>query len=339
MKRFLPRRRVVDGDQHNSPTHSPRKTFPSGIKLLYSPENNDACVDIVFVHGLTGDRDRTWTDQNATEPWPKLLLPSVIPTTRVLTFGYDAENDDTNERPLIFVCHSLGGLVCEDALVMSKQRPEQHLQNILRSTRGIAFLGTPHHGSGLARWAELMSKSIDLVKRTNSHILEVLKRDSEVLARIQNGFHTLVKARISEGLPPIEITCFYEELPLVGVGLVVPQDSAILPGYPTIGIHSNHRDMTKFSSEDDPGFVAICGELRRWVKGADGAGKRVLPPSPQGASFDKQPATAKIFGDGNRQYNSFGGTQTIVGGHTFESKGDQYFGVIPPKEPTSGRTQ
>lgn len=24
--------------------------------------------------------------------------------------------------------------------------------------------------------------------------------------------------------------------------------------------------MTKFASEDDPGFVAVAGELRRWIK-------------------------------------------------------------------------
>jgi hypothetical protein len=47
----------------------------------------------------------------------------------------------------------------------------------------------------------------------------------------------------------------------------VPQDSAILPGYIAIGIRDNHMDMARFVSTDDPGFVAVCGELRRWVKG------------------------------------------------------------------------
>ncbi|KAK3896423.1 sesB-related regulatory [Staphylotrichum tortipilum] len=276
------------------------KTFPSGIKLLHSAAQST--VDIVFVHGLTGDREKTWTASGWSEPWPKTLLPSELPTARVLTFGYDAyvtdwkgmvsqsrianhawklltslaayrEKDDTNERPIIFVCHSLGGLVCEDALFTSRQRTEPHLHNILQSTRGIAFLGTPHHGSGLARWAELLSRSIGIIKQTNTQIVEVLKRDSEVLARIQDGFHTMVLARGKEG-QRIEISCFFEELPLPGIGQVVPQDSAILPGYIPIGIHSNHMDMTKFASVDDPGFLAVCGELRRWTKQL---GKAVTP--------------------------------------------------------------
>jgi hypothetical protein len=47
-----------------------------------------------------------------------------------------------------------------------------------------------------------------------------------VLARIQDGFHTMIKARSVEGLPPIDVTCFYEELPLPGIGLVGQEDSA-----------------------------------------------------------------------------------------------------------------
>jgi hypothetical protein len=164
------------------------------------------------------------------------------------------------------VCHSLGGLVCENALVTANQRPEKHLKSILELTRGIVFLGTPHHGSSLARWAEMLAKSIGLFKQTNPEILQVLKTDSEVLAHIQDSFHTMIRSRAGAALPPIDITCFYEELSLPGVGTVVPSHSAILPGYIPIGIRSNHMNMTKFENADDPGFVIFAGELRRWVK-------------------------------------------------------------------------
>jgi len=61
--------------------------------LLFSELSSQADISwssIVFVHGLTGDREKTWTARNASEPWPKTLLPSELPTARVLTFGYDA---------------------------------------------------------------------------------------------------------------------------------------------------------------------------------------------------------------------------------------------------------
>ncbi|KAE8382644.1 Alpha/Beta hydrolase protein [Aspergillus bertholletiae] len=351
-KRFLRRLRPRAKDQDNTPKCQPRKAFPAGLKLLCGP--NDGTIDIVFVHGLTGDRDATWTAPGAEEPWPKTLLPLKLPTARIFTFGYDAyvadwrgvvsrslianhaynllaslssyrENDGTNERPIIFVCHSLGGLVCEDALFTSKQRPEPHLHNILRSTRGIIFLGTPHHGASLAKWADFVCRSISLVKQTNPEIVNVLKRESEVLARIQDGFHTMVR---SVGPPPIEVTCFYEEVPVLGVGLVVPQDSAVLPGYVPIGIHSNHMDMTKFASVDDPGFVAICGELRRWSKDTGGATKSCHGDSSRTAHA----GAARQYGANSQQYNQFGGgTQNIVGSHQYQAQGDMNFGMVPSK--------
>ena len=85
----------------------------------------------------------------------------------------------------------------------------------------MIFLGTPHSGSGLAKWAEMLAKSIGLIKQTNPQILYVLNSDSEVLARIQTGFHNMVRACAeSGGSQSIKITCFYEELPLPGLGEV-----------------------------------------------------------------------------------------------------------------------
>ena len=39
-----------------------------------------------------------------------------------------------------------------------------------------------------------------------------------------------------------------------------------MPGYVPIGIRSNHIDMTKFEKVDEPGFVAVAGELGRWCR-------------------------------------------------------------------------
>lgn len=148
----------------------------------------------------------------------------------------------------------------------AKQRPEPHLQKIFQLTRGIVFLGTPHHGSSLAKWGEMLSRSVGMMKQTNTEIVRLLTRDSEVLARIQDCFHTLIMARNKEETNNIEITCFYEELPMKRIGVVVPKHSATLPGYISIGIHSDHAQMTKFGSRTEPGFLAVCGELKRWVK-------------------------------------------------------------------------
>jgi hypothetical protein len=62
--------------------------FPQGIEVLSDPQH--AIVDIVFVHGLTGDRRRTWTHPDTLMFWPKDLLSTHVPKARILTFGYDA---------------------------------------------------------------------------------------------------------------------------------------------------------------------------------------------------------------------------------------------------------
>jgi len=55
-----------------------------------------------------------------------------------------------------------------------------------------------------------------LVSGTNTRLLEVLRRDSEVLARIQDEFLSLLRSKGDE----IKIICIYEEIPIQGIGEV-----------------------------------------------------------------------------------------------------------------------
>ena len=48
-------------------------------------------ASIVFVHGLTGNRETTWTHKEAKVFWPQAFLARDLPNTRILTFGYDAD--------------------------------------------------------------------------------------------------------------------------------------------------------------------------------------------------------------------------------------------------------
>lgn len=59
-----------------------------------------------------------------------------------------------------------------------------------------------------------------MLKQTNPEIVSTLRSDSEVLERIQGSFHSMIRSRSKNDLQPIEITCFYEELPLLGIGVV-----------------------------------------------------------------------------------------------------------------------
>ena len=60
-----------------------------GIKLHYDPPS--AVIDVVFVHGLTGNAYTTWFHTGSGVHWPRDLVKGDLVDARVMTFGYDAD--------------------------------------------------------------------------------------------------------------------------------------------------------------------------------------------------------------------------------------------------------
>jgi hypothetical protein len=261
------------------------------VKVLH--DGPDAAVDICFVHGLTGDRESTWTARGQSTPWPKTLLPPRLRVgARILTYGYDAyivrkgaagsnrlidhatnllhdlttdrDLNNASSRPLIFVAHSLGGLVCKKAILLSRNNPEAHLRGLFDCAKGIVFMGTPHKGSWMADWAKIPASAIGLVKSTNKSLLGILQMEDQLLESIQVDFWSMVRG-LREGGRHFEVACFFEELPLPVVGKVVSKESAALEGYASFSIHANHGDMVRFASAEDNGFKRLVGVLARWA--------------------------------------------------------------------------
>ena len=61
-----------------------------GVQVLYD-SGTEASIDIVFVHGLTGDVYNTWLHKNTRVYWPSQLLRQDIPDARILSFGYNID--------------------------------------------------------------------------------------------------------------------------------------------------------------------------------------------------------------------------------------------------------
>lgn len=218
-----------------------------GVKVLYDG-GTEAGVDIVFVHGLTGNAYSTWLHKGTNVHWPSHLLPQDLPDIRVLSFGYDAdivnlwgpasmsrlsnhaenmvgdlvrtrEDTNTETRKIMFLAHSLGGLVTEHAINLSRTAGEEHLRQIEHCTVGIVFLGVPHSGSDYAAWALFGTRMANVLKRANKDIVKVLEPDNEMLRVVQKGFHNILSLRKNER-SEISVTCFYEELGVDMIGQV-----------------------------------------------------------------------------------------------------------------------
>ena len=75
-------------------------------------------------------------------------------------------------------------------------------------------------GSAKAEWASMLSRLNGVLRTTNRNILSVIEPGSEVLASVQQEFHTMLEDRSRNQNSRIEIYCFYEEVAVLGVGEV-----------------------------------------------------------------------------------------------------------------------
>ncbi|KAI1500271.1 hypothetical protein F5X99DRAFT_429918 [Biscogniauxia marginata] len=272
-----------------------RSGTPSGLKILANPENPIA--DIVFVHGLNGHQEDTWRHLDMSVSWLEAFLSNSVPRARIMAYGYDSRvtdwngflnkvaiygieqqsqtlletlashraDQDAKQRPIFFICHSLGGIVCKDALIRSQWTVENHIALICQSTRGIVFLGTPHSGAAIAKFAKHLASAVGLVKQTNSTNLRELQKGSDELKKLQERFDQHLRSRGRYHLPPVEVKCFYETKPITGIGVVVDYESAVLAGNIPAGIEKDHREMTRFDSPEDNGYKLVEFTIQRWL--------------------------------------------------------------------------
>ena len=230
--------------------------------------------------------------------WPRDLLPKSFPQARVLTWGYNVSLPEMlsskskgsvfhhaevlladlvkerslsrNEKiPLIFVAHSLGGIVVKDALSLSRSDLTE-LSRILAVTIGVIFLGTPHHGSKAASLGNSFAKLTKIaLRRPDTKILNALEQESDVLERVSRGFGQVL------ALGKVRVHSFQEELKTHGLMIVDSQSSSM--GYlcETRGtIRADHRNMTKFSNLLDGEYQKLITVLKVWLEERPGLADR-----------------------------------------------------------------
>ncbi|KAI9763965.1 MAG: hypothetical protein M1840_008999 [Geoglossum simile] len=258
-------------------------------------DGDKAEVDIVFVHGLWGGRESTWTKDGVI--WPKDLLSEDIPNSRILSYGYDSgvvrsdtaevtqgnlEDDarrlcsfldderkrtNTTGRPIIVVGHSLGGLVLAQVICSGDGAAEGDSSNsIAQKIKGMLFLGTPFYGSGIAGWGEVVRRIYSLVQKTDQTTLKNLKLDSEELRDLRSGFPDVICER-NQASAEVAVFFFFEKKTTYKV-LVVGERDASCPGVGEIlPIYANHLDICKFDNVEDDGYKQVRAKIMQVIKG------------------------------------------------------------------------
>ncbi|XP_026505519.1 protein SERAC1 [Terrapene carolina triunguis] len=204
------------------------------------------------------------------ECWPKTWLASDCPSLRIVSVEYDTHLSDwktkcpiedhrksiayrsnellnklraagVGDRPLVWVSHSMGGLLVKKMLVDASKNPE--MDKIVNNTRGIIFYSVPHHGSQLAEYSMnaryLLFPSVEVKE---------LSTDSPALKELNDDFLSFAKDK------KFPVLSFAETLPThIGSMIklhVVPVDSANLGIGDLIPVEVNHLNICKPKKKD-----------------------------------------------------------------------------------------
>ncbi|KAL4895497.1 hypothetical protein BDV59DRAFT_174033 [Aspergillus ambiguus] len=256
-------------------------------------------IDIVFVHGLHGHPFDTWTSKTGCF-WPYDLLPGTLGKVRILTYGYCAsigtfiDTDEANslptqaesfalilvenrkrlscsDRPIIYVCHSLGGVLVKELLLHCRENSSYnsvYLNSIYRSTCGILFLGTPHNTNGLG-WNSIV-QSISSAVLGKEYIQPSLHEQGEPSSQVRGSTIQNISQNFFRFTKAFPISFFYETLPVHGSVPVLERTSAApcIPGTIQIGVPSHHLNLPKFNSINESGYSAIAGVLNDYALAA-----------------------------------------------------------------------
>ncbi|CAN9417971.1 unnamed protein product [Alternaria alternata] len=266
---------------------------PLGLNVVYTPEHGHK-ADIVFIHGLGGSSRMTWSkDKNPELFWPLTFLPLEpdICLARILSFGYNAdfanatnasnvildfaktllydlkycvddrsENLNMGQVPLIFVVHSMGGLIVKEAYMQGQNDPEY--ETIIKAISAIVFLSTPHRGTNLAN---VLNKILQSTPLTNSKpFISELTRNSSTLQKLNEQFRHIA--------PKLKIVSFYETQP-TSIGfknarvMVLERDSSLLgyPGETSNALNADHHGVCKFPNPQDPNYITVRNVLKSIV--------------------------------------------------------------------------
>ncbi|KAI9163486.1 Protein SERAC1 [Paramyrothecium foliicola] len=178
-----------------------------GITTLFIPPDADHRIDVIALSGLGGHAFGSFKQRAGEYMWLRDALPYDLvsdatgrPIVRVMTFGLLPRAAGPTVRPIIFVAHSLGGLIVKQVLISLSKSKNKEDQKLLRAVYGIVFFGVPHDSMDIASLIPMIVDGpnrflVESLSYINSQVLSAQQREFELALGGQGGS---------------EVVCFYE---------------------------------------------------------------------------------------------------------------------------------
>ncbi|KAK3349006.1 hypothetical protein B0T25DRAFT_481374, partial [Lasiosphaeria hispida] len=199
------------------------------LHQLYPDEDAPDCVnlDIILVHGLEGHFIGTWKADHENDKktvWPCHLLPEYLINhlqpqfrIRVFSYSYDGTYKNSTSRirnhtnallrsiqdcrdvhantpppPVIFVGHSLGGVIVKQTLRFASDRRAP----IAGATCGVVFFSTPHKEIEHDDWKKFVANLVTLYSEDGhaptTNMLNEIQNRCEILSDVTEDFQSLL---------------------------------------------------------------------------------------------------------------------------------------------------
>ncbi|KAL8402645.1 hypothetical protein RB596_009127 [Gaeumannomyces avenae] len=275
-----------------------------GITPLYEGESG-ADVDVIAVPGLGSHALGSWKSPNSDDVWLRDFLPKDVPNIRVLLYGYDttlADNrlkqsiedlgatfleqviafrarDGTSRRPIIFIGHSLGGLLIKEALVRTRNLSNDAYSNLSKACFGMLLFGVPNLGlrndqlMTLVRGQPNESLIRDLLVDSDSEPSTFLKRLADQFSicckghyRIVSFYERVLSPTLKEedgkwektGPPSLLVTI--KSATSTGLVAVADEDN--------VSLQRDHSGLVKYESKHQGDYTVVAERIKRLVHDA-----------------------------------------------------------------------
>ncbi|KAK4445443.1 hypothetical protein QBC34DRAFT_164120 [Podospora aff. communis PSN243] len=281
-----------------------------GLAVHHYPSSDATAapiIDIIALHGC--DRNfRSWSfqaksDQSGAPIQVDWLcgpqgIAKEIPNARIMTFSFDINVRSSYElihrslygnslrllqdlsslrretksegRGIIFIAHSVGGLLLKLALVSCIEPTGTRFRDIRDSTSAVHLFGTPSSSSSSHAFHVALDNMFALVRGG-------LKKEArEPLSRLDSGWLEMKLQPFKALMSTMAVFSYYESLETLDIGMVVnrqrsfssthSRNSESSTGSQRTFLNSDHLNMMRFQGPGDKTYIQLLRSLRDFAR-------------------------------------------------------------------------